>query len=216
MPPDLVDGQIPTNFAGVCVLFGNQRAPIFVVTPGQLNVQVPQGPFPPTVTIQVITNCDTPSQSVSNQLTAPTHASAPEFFYAANNANGRNPVSAVDGLTGAQLGDPAQLGGLFTLAYPGEVVTIYCTGLGLTTPAFAAGQLATSAAPVDNIAVMIDGVAVDPSAVQYAGVVPGAAGLYQLNLQLPMSLTPGDHSIVMVVNGATSPSLAYISVGTGR
>jgi uncharacterized protein (TIGR03437 family) len=215
-PADLVNGQIPTNLAGVCVVFSNQRAPVFVVTPGQLNVQVPQGPFPSTVTIQVITNCDTPSQSVSNQLTAPTHASAPEFFYAANNVNGRNPISAVDGLSGAQLGDPAQLGGLFTLAYPGEVVTIYCTGLGVTTPAFAAGQLATSAARVDNITVMIDGVAVVPSAVQYAGAVPGAAGLYQLNLQLPMSLTPGDHRIVMIVNGATSPSLAYISVGTAK
>ena len=63
------------------------------------------------------------------------------------------------------------------------------------------------------MSVAIDGTTVDPSAVQYAGVAIGAAGLYQLNLVLPAGLAPGDHTIVASINGASSPSLAYISVG---
>lgn len=39
------------------------------------------------------------------------------------------------------------------------------------------------------------------------------AGLYQLNIALPAGLSPGDHTISMSVNGASSPT-AYISVGT--
>jgi uncharacterized protein (TIGR03437 family) len=181
-----------------------------------LNVQVPQVPFPSSVSVQVITNCDTPMQAVSNQITVPTRASAPEFFYVAQDDSGKNPVSAIDGLTNARIGDPARLGAGYALAYPGEVVTIYATGFGLTTPALGPGQLATTGTQVTGVAVMIDGMAVDPSAIQYAGVVIGAAGMYQLNLVLPMSLPPGDHSIVMTVNGANSPSSAYISVGTAR
>ena len=55
---DLVNGMVPTNLAGVCVLFGTQRAPVFLVTPGQLNVQAPQVPASGTVAVQVIINCD--------------------------------------------------------------------------------------------------------------------------------------------------------------
>jgi hypothetical protein len=40
LPPDFVNGLMPTKLAGVCVLFGNQRAPISLVTASQLNVQV--------------------------------------------------------------------------------------------------------------------------------------------------------------------------------
>ncbi len=38
---DLVNGLVPTNLIGVCVTFANVRAPIFLVTPGQLNIQEP-------------------------------------------------------------------------------------------------------------------------------------------------------------------------------
>jgi uncharacterized protein (TIGR03437 family) len=125
-------------------------------------------------------------------------------------------VAAVDGLTGASIGDPAQLGSTFRLAYPGELVAIYATGFGLSTPPVATGQLANNAAQVSNVAVVVDGVAVDASAVQYAGVVPGAAGLYQVNLLLPANLPSGDHSVVLIVNSISSPPTAYISVGMGK
>ena len=140
-------------------------------------------------------------------------AAAPEFFYSSNSGTGANPIAAID-TNGGGVGDPARLGASFGLAYPGEVIQAFATGLGVTTPAFDPGQLPPTGAQVNGLTVSIDGIALDPAAVQYAGVAPGNAGLYQLNIALPDGLTPGDHSIAMSVNGASSPSGAYISVGT--
>ena len=210
---DLVNGLVPTNLAGVCVLFGAQRAPIFLVTPGQLNLQAPQLPASGSVTVQVVTNCDTASQSASATVTVPVQAAAPEFFYAASDANGKNPIAAADGVTLGGVGDPSRLGPGFALGYPGEIVVIYATGLGLSTPAYAPGQLPPAAAPVSGVTVLIDGAPVSPSAIQYVGVTPLLAGVYQLNLQLPAGLAPGDHTIAISVNGVSSPPGGYISTG---
>ena len=65
---DLVNGLVPTNLLGVCVVFGDQRAPIFLVTPGQLNIQAPALPASGTVTVQVLTNCDSTGQAPSNPV----------------------------------------------------------------------------------------------------------------------------------------------------
>ena len=131
---------------------------------------------------------------------------SPEFFYASNNADGKNPVAATDAETGAEFGDPARLGHGFAPAYPGETITIYATGLGLTSPAFAAGQLPPGVMQVSNMSVSMDGTPIDSSAIQYAGVAPLNAGLYQLNVLLPASLTNGDHSIGMTVSGHSLPA----------
>jgi len=98
-------------------------------------------------------------------------------------------------------------------AYPGEIVTVYATGMGLSTPAFAAGQLPSGGAQVSNVTVSIDNVTLNPPSLPYAGVAPLNAGLYQLNVFLPASLTNGDHTISMAVGGQRSPA-GYISVGS--
>ncbi len=140
-------------------------------------------------------------------------ASSPEFFYWAHDATGKAPVVATDGLTNANVGDPVRLGVGFSPAYPGEIVVIYTTGLGLTTPSVPSGALAPGAAQVTGLSVTLDNSPLDPSAIQYAGVVPGSAGLYQLNLALPSTVSPGDHPITMTINGSTSPASAYLTVG---
>jgi beta-glucosidase len=210
---DLVNGLVPSNLIGVCVLFGAQRAPIFLVTPGQLNVQAPQLPASGTVAVQVITGCDTPSQTASNTVNVAVQAVAPEFFYAMYNANGKNPVAATDAITAAGVGDPARLGAGFAPAYPGEILTIYATGLGLTNPSFDPGQLPPAAAQVSGLIVTLDGEALDPTAIQYAGVTPQNAGLYQLNIVVP-TLASGDHSIVMTIDGVSSSAGAYLTVAS--
>jgi uncharacterized protein (TIGR03437 family) len=208
---DLTGGLLPTNLAGVCVVFGATRAPIFLITPGQLNVQTPQV-SPGATAVQVITGCDTPAQVTSSAVTVMVQQASPEFFYASTGL-GTNPVAATDAVSGAGIGDPIRLGPGFALAYPGETVTIYATGLGLTTPPFAPGHLPPGAAQVNNVSVSIDGAPVNPSAIQYAGVTPLSAGLYQLNILLPASLTNGDHTIAMTVSGPSSPA-GYISAAT--
>jgi uncharacterized protein (TIGR03437 family) len=82
-------------------------------------------------------------------------------------------------------------GNLLTADAParaGDVVVIYATGLGQTSPNPAMGEIPCYAATMLAIAslkVTLGGKPVDPMLIKYAGVTPGSAGLYQINLELP-------------------------------
>jgi uncharacterized protein (TIGR03437 family) len=78
-------------------------------------------------------------------------------------------------------------------ARPGEVVILYAAGLGRTNPDTINGQVATLAAPIrrlGDLTVTLSGVAVASSNIAYAGLAPGFAGLYQINLKLPDDFEP--------------------------
>lgn len=136
---DLVNGQTPTNFQGICVLVNGTRAPIFGVSSTQVNFQTPvlgTG----TAAVQVVTGCDTAAPLTSPAVSVPAQTATPEFFYFVNNSTGINPVAATDSISGAYLVAASQFPGAgFTPAHPGEFVTIYGTGFGPTTPSFAPG-----------------------------------------------------------------------------
>lgn len=76
-------------------------------------------------------------------------------------------------------------------AQAGEILTLYASGLGPTTPAVAIGKPFPAAgearvnAPVE---IIVNGSAAE---VLYAGGVPGAVDGYQVNFQLPAGLTAG-------------------------
>lgn len=73
-------------------------------------------------------------------------------------------------------------------ATPGEVIILYANGLGATYPPQAYGRLAVRAARItdfDKLAVSLDGEVLPAHLVEYAGITPGFAGLYQINLRLP-------------------------------
>ena len=78
-------------------------------------------------------------------------------------------------------------------AAPGEIIVIYAGGLGRTAPDTTAGQLATAAFPIyyaSQFQVLFNGIPSPPASILYAGLSPGFAGLYQINLRLPPNLTP--------------------------
>ena len=53
---------------------------------------------------------------------------------------------------------------------------------------------------------------VDAASVLYAGVSPGTAGLYQLNIRVPAGLADGDYPISLRLGGFVTPSGGYITV----
>jgi len=67
----------------------------------------------------------------------------------------------------------------------GDFIEIYCTGLGATNPA---GLAATQPA------VFIGDVPLTPA---YSGLAPGFVGLYQVNVQVPAGLAPGQQGVVL-------------------
>jgi uncharacterized protein (TIGR03437 family) len=207
-----VNGKIPTNLAGVCVIFGSQRAPILVVVSNQLNVQVPQLPSGP-VSVQVITKCDTPQAETSNALSAQIQAAAPEFFYFTHTANGHNAVAAVNAVTGAYVGAPGLVAGVtFVETKPGDIITIFATGFGATDPAVGPGELPAVAAQITAaFTITFGGVTLAVSDILYAGV-SGNAGVNQLSIRVPDAVPDGDQQFVITVGGVSSSAGGYITV----
>ena len=209
---DLVNGKVPTLLAGVCVIVGGQRAPIFAVYPNQINFQVPALP-PLNATVQVTTNCDGLNSQTSNAEPVAIQAASPEFFYFVTNADGHNPIAAINAVTGAYIGSAGLLpGGSFTPAKPGDVLTLFATGFGATNPSLGPGELPTAAASVTApVTLTIGGVAIPSANIIYTGVVGGNAGLYQVNVIVPDNVPTGDQPVVITIGGVASPAKAYLT-----
>jgi uncharacterized protein (TIGR03437 family) len=91
-------------------------------------------------------------------------------------------------------------------ARKGEVVEIYCTGLGRVTGAPAAGQPAPSsplARTIETASVTIGGAAAE---VLFSGLAPGLAGVYQVNAVVPAAAATGPRAPVVVRMGGGPPS----------
>ena len=210
---DLVNGNLPTQLAGVCVQVGGLPAFITYVGANQINIQVPAVPVNSTVDVQVTSNCGTANALQGATQKVVVKAATPEFFYWVNNANGRNPVCAVDAINGGDIGLAGLIPGVtFTPAKPGELVTIYGTGFGATNPAVAPGILPAGAAQItSNPIVTVGGTTLNSSDVLYAGVSPCCAGLYQLNIRVP-AMGNGDYFVNLYVGTLVTPTGAILSV----
>ena len=96
-------------------------------------------------------------------------------------------------------------------ARPGEVVTLYGIGFGPVTPQAQAGAITTVLNKLQNpLSVLFDQAAVDMQAPgTYAGLAPGAVGLYQFNLTVP-DVADGNHQFRMTVGGVTLSQSLYV------
>ena len=155
-----------------------------------------------------------PHPQTSNAQAVTIQAAAPEFFYFLTNSDGHNPIAATNALTYAYIGTPGLISGVtFTPAKPGDILTLYATGFGATNPAVAPGELPAAAATITApFTLTIGGVTVPADAVPYAGVVPGIAGLYQLNVIVPDTVPDGNQNVVVTIGGVSSPPNAYITI----
>jgi uncharacterized protein (TIGR03437 family) len=102
-------------------------------------------------------------------------------------------------------------------AVAGETIVVYACGLGMTSPNPAPGAIPQSAAVIQRLSdlkVYLGGTAVDPASILYAGVTPGSAGLYQLDLVLPSGLAT-DPEIRVAIADQSSPAGLKLAVQGG-
>jgi uncharacterized protein (TIGR03437 family) len=209
---DLVDGKVPTVFAGICVQVGQARAPVFAVYPSQVNFQVPEVAPADSVPVRVIVGCGTPAEAATNPETVSIQANSPEFFFFRANPDGKNPVAAIDAVTGTYLAG-ADLGDGFQPAHAGEIVTIFGTSFGMTSPAGAPGEFPTAPSPVvGNVRITVNGTEISAAGIRYVGGTPFSAGLYQVNIVLPDDLPDGDLPISLTIGAGSTPDGAYLTV----
>jgi adhesin/invasin len=177
---------LPTSLAGTTVLVNGITAPLFFVSPSQINFQMPSATGEGSASIVVTTNAG--SSSAVTPLISPVQPGL--YIYPDLRAKALN-----QDLTLHTRQTPIGVGGY---------VVLYLTGLGPTTPGVPDGQPAPAnplAYANGTVQVTIGGL---PATVAFAGLAPGFAGLFQVNAQIPSGLTPGDQPVFVSVNGVPS------------
>ena len=183
----ITNGRLSTNLGGVSVKIGGIDAPLYYTSAGQINAQVPA---------ELVVNRQ-------HQVIVNVNGvySKPEPI---------NVVAVQPGIAAYQDGHViAQDTGynLITVQHPahaGDVIVLYLTGMGPTSPPVATGVPAprTPLAEVTTqTQVTIDGA---PAQVIFAGLSPDSVGLYQIDVRIPDGAKTGDLAIVVMQNGATS------------
>jgi uncharacterized protein (TIGR03437 family) len=185
---------LPTSLGGTQVLIGGIAAPLFYVSPTQINAQIPpELPDNSAPDVMVLAN-----GNVSIPRTIQLGAVNPGI---AAYASGRVIAQHVD-YTLVTSDSPA---------HPGDWIIIYLVGMGATNPAMAANQAApsTTLTPATvQPTVTIDGV---PSTVVFAGLTPGGLALYQIDCQVPLGARTGELPVV-VVQGDVAANAVTIPV----
>jgi uncharacterized protein (TIGR03437 family) len=98
-------------------------------------------------------------------------------------------------------------------ATAGNPVVIYCVGLGATTPVVAAGAITPSSPFSTATAPVTVTFGTQTVTAGFAGLTPGLAGLYQVNVNVPPGVTPGNQVPVTIsVGGKSSSSSIYMAI----
>ena len=187
---DLVNGALPTSLAGVTVYVNNRVSGLFFVSPGQINFLVPYWAGVTSAPIFVERQgVAGPVLSIRLNQVSPGLFQWNGSFAVAEHADGSliSPAAPAQG---------------------GEIVVLYAAGLGYTVPDVQAGAIVSTATPIlaaAQLAILFNGDSCASCRVYYAGVTPGFAGLYQINVRLPDSL-PADPNIQIAIGTECSPA----------
>ncbi len=162
--------SLPTSLGGLSVAVGGLPTPLLFVSPFQANLQLPFG-LSGTQTVEATSKYGTARFDIS-LLDA-----APGIFLVGPSAPA---VLNQDGTLNAVLNPAAR----------GSVLQVFATGLGAVAPSVTTGSLAPPS-PLSYVSAAVTA-AIDgqPAQVLFAGLAPGFAGLYQVNILIPSTLPP--------------------------
>jgi uncharacterized protein (TIGR03437 family) len=205
----------PTSLGGVSVTIDGFKCPINYVSPTELSVIVP---FELASVRSVYANIQvTNNGTTSNVVQMYYQDTAPGAF--SQTQNGIGFAAAEHAASGQPLdsGNPAQ---------PGEYISLYLTGLGTVTPAVPDGALGPegpfSTVDVwtnDELTVQFNDYGTNSvgnqGVIQFAGLAPGLAGLYQINVQVPSGVLTSDSIYVEFVTDEADVLEVQIPYGSG-
>jgi uncharacterized protein (TIGR03437 family) len=179
---------LPVSMEGVGVSVNGVAAPLYYVSPGQLNLQIPyETAVNGTATLQINNNGQATSQTFLVAMAAP-------------------------GIFTDQTGAIVPYGN----AIRGQITTLFVTGTGSMTPAIPTGAAPAAGTPVANLpqtdlatSVTVGDV---PAPVDFIGVPAGLVGVTQINFQVPGGVGTGAQSVVVTVGGvASAPAMLVVT-----
>jgi uncharacterized protein (TIGR03437 family) len=189
---DFTGNDLPTSLSGVSVTIDGEPAFVEYISPTQINVQAPSDSAVGSVNVVVNNN---------GMLSAPAQAQlqafAPAFFLSGTNVA----ASLLPNYTPVSITSPA---------LPGDLVVLWGTGFGPTTPSAPAGVEVSGAPATAPPTVAVGGMSV---LVVSSVLTTGSAGLYQITIQLPANVPTGTVAIQASIGGAQTQAGATILVG---
>ncbi len=181
-------GRIPLPFslAGVSATINGISAPVYFVSPGQINLQIPYETGSGPAVLAVNNNGQVAAFSFPVSVAAPGIFN----FFIDNTAGLRN--------SGA----------------PGHIMTIFASGAGDLAPSLATGATPPAFTPVPGlpaprlpVTVTVGG---EAAAVAFAGNASGLVGAIQINFTVPADLAPGPQPVVVTIGSAASDPVTLL------
>ncbi|MCU1262497.1 MAG: repeat containing protein, partial [Bryobacterales bacterium] len=197
----IIAGLLPTTLDNIAVTIGGRPVYAQYISPTQINVLTPfdlaTGVLPVTIT--------TPA-GASAAFSVLSSTYMPAFFMWPNN----QPVATHSDFSWAA--KAGTFAGAATIpAKPGEVIVLWGTGMGPTSPAAPIG-VQVSGGPYSTLSLPTITVLATKATVYGAALAPGYAGLYQLAFQVPADFPDGDYPINGAVGSAPFAGAATITV----
>ncbi len=182
----------PANSSGpgaVSVTINGVAAPLWYVSPTQINGQIPFETALGTATAVITVN-----GSPAGQINFPVVAAAPDVI----TQNGSTQAVAQNASEGYTINSPT------SPAHPGDIEVVWLSGIGQTNPPVATAAAAPSTAPFAMVnypyQITLNG---EPVTVYFLGYAPGLTADVQANIAIPTDQT-GDLPLVVTVNGQSS------------
>jgi uncharacterized protein (TIGR03437 family) len=193
---------LPTRIAGLELHMDGEPAPLYFVSPGQANVLIP---FDAPAAVDLVAD-DRGAASTPVRLTL--GPAAPALFTLEQTGKGQ---------AAALIAGSGQLAGAFpgTSGRPvrkGEVIEIYCSGLGAVDHPPAPGAAGPTSPLFRTVAIPIVRIGAVEADVLYSGLAPGLAGVYQINARIS-GATPSGGAVELVVEVQGARSQAGVTVG---
>ena len=182
------------------MLLAGEQLPLIYTSDGQVNAMIPYD-VAVNARLQLIAQR---SGSLSVPESVPVGVARPAVFTVDASGKGQGHIYTINS-SGSQV-----LADANAPAKPGDVLVVYCAGLGAVSPAIAAGVPAPFTVltnTVNPVSVFIGGQAVTPL---FSGLTPGFTGLYQVNVTVPTGLPDNDFTpFAMSVAGQDSPAVTF-------
>jgi uncharacterized protein (TIGR03437 family) len=186
---------LPVKMNSTAILIGGIPAPLYYVSPGQINAQVPFE-LPANKQYQVIVNAN---GALSTPIPLLVTANAPGI---AGFATGQIIAQHLDGRLVLE-DSPAA---------PGEIIVFYVAGMGLTNQDVASGEASPStnlALPLDAPTVTLGDIPVTD--ILFAGLTPTLVGLYQVDFRVPETAPNGTLTLVLTQpNGQSNTTVLAV------
>jgi uncharacterized protein (TIGR03437 family) len=186
---------LPTALGESCLTVNGIAVPMLFVSSQQIN-----GQLPTNVAGNATMTLRTPG-GISDNFYFSILPVAPSIFRSGT-------AGPETGLATVFRADNGQLITPTNPIHPNDIITIYATGMGQTSPPMVSG-MAAPADPLSNTvtaaSVTLGGV---PLNVLYSGLVPGEVGVYQVNASVPSGVPQGMDIPLVVAQAGSSTALS--------